>query len=1718
MAEKVKEAQGAEQAAEKKAAEDKAKKAKTEAKKKTQGGPAPGQDRAQHGGNAGQVERERAEPGPSPGEDRARSGDGNGSRQDGRQEPDRNEQPQGEPPPAATPAEQDQTAAQADKEQPADTVPASDQKTGGDKPQDSTGTASETPTQADKEQPTNKVPASDPKPGGDQPQDPTNPATETETPLTPEERVALLEKPFEKGEKGTTEPFFRTLNPDGTVKAHFVGMPTLEQLQQKAGAKEWLENELGMTVEARAAIIAHKETLREQGYTSKQIQEMADARQRRLGGHDGGPEPGDIWTKADLDRALKTRESEAWRKLSGDPPGTSSQAGTERANEALLAMTPEQRDEFWKAEVLGGGETGKPTLDSFYGEIFQVDYAASQTSAYEDALMDANRRLVRLIDDSPSIDRTRMAPQGEYTFEKWVPEPAAYTGPQGAGEAEAAHWQQQAESYGLNAEISTETGLWKALGRRNLDAPTVDAGAYQAQQELLKGTEWAGDQDHSWLARNYWQGENAPPSWDTLSADLDVIGQMPIAGQADALQELGDVYRGGGVDVVDPQTGEGITAAGWLETALPAAEESSRRAREFREFTGQDLTYDQAANLRVFWQAAAEVAATEDGEAIFTAEEAQSIGSQDGYWQGIGRKLLGVDGILDRQSYDNAAYQRNVAVLKEMGHAVDDDLSHAEVADLARKAVQEAVASNLSQPAGQLTERSLETAAFVERFTGTDESGFLDLPPERQQVLLDGALRSHRAEAARHLTTLDTAVFVEHFAEVDATEYLEMDPNRQQALVNQAVREYQRKLNDSETAALVEQHTGMDADEYLELSPAEQKVLLAGAFRAYQAQRDRLLNDPETTDLVERFAGVSATEYLAMDHHGKRSLVTEAVAAYEEQRDDELMATGTAVFVEQFGSGGAATDYLDQPHQRQQALIAEAMTRFQADIERKGWTASPEEVQASREDLQAASADLLKVQEAADRTPSSQYLTVDQIQRQTQETEAKKQAAEAAYVQAEAVYQQDIGFTPKVQAVAAAQAELDQLQQAIPTGQGGGRARRLFKENNPEHMAKVAASRRSVEAAQQDLKRWYAANGIDDAPEGPGIGRTALAFIPGASSMMVSSKARSEDSPGGRAITPSERAAITQTVLLDAPGLILAPLFIGGTVPQLARVAVKGTAAVSRGGFKAIDAGITHGVSKGFSVSPALMKPPPVVAAVKAQPNRFAVDLARGTGSEFKEEFLEAGWELMVTSSPPDVAFAGAQLAFFAPLDAVDRRLSTGRVSATPEGIVVPDSPRLAAIEQPTLAVVTDPAAVDEVLAWPEGQTPPRFAWGFPGGGVIDTANPQSYYRHIARQVTPAQGPEEGAGPPVAGFRAPQPSRLPGPHGMSVGEQREADLRAEIRRQSQPQGPQTQGVTQVLAADPAIPAIHRDVGFTFGPARAGQLGTGVTPTPTPARETVPEPTTEAASVTARTAATTPTPVPTPARTPAPAPASIPATIMALAQTPARVVTPAQTVAASVTTTPALTPTPSPTPTPTPTPTPAQVATPSQTVAQSVTQTPALTPTPTPTPTPTSTPTPTPTPTPTQTVTQSVTQTPTPTLTPTPTPTPSPSPRPTLPDEGANRRRLTDEEVQGAYPKAVSYLTGQEVTVDLETGRETRRPLTGQEVLAFRVTEFGANPHPDRRHIGPVDIVTDGQGRPKAEPRHTHTRERPTAPRRSRSQDLYIPAEVRRLRQRLGGRR
>ena len=145
-----------------------------------------------------------------------------------------------------------------------------------------------------------------------------------------------------------------------------------------------------------------------------------------------------------------------------------------------------------------------------------------------------------------------------------------------------------------------------------------------------------------------------------------------------------------------------------------------------------------------------------------------------------------------------------------------------------------------------------------------------------------------------------------------------------------------------------------------------------------------------------------------------------------------------------------------------------------------------------------------------------------------------------------------------------------------------------------------------------------------------------------------------------------------------------------------------------------------------------------------------------------------------------------------------------------------------------------------------------------------------------------------------------------------------------------------------------------------------------------------------------------------------------------------------------------------------------------------------------------------------TFTGTFTETPTPTETPTVTRTATPDRD--SPDSG--RRRLSAEEVKGGHPKAVSYLTGQEVTVDLETGRETRRPLTDQEVIAFRVTEYGPKAHPNRRHIGPIDVVTDAQGRAKPEPRHTHTRQRPSRRRRTHDTDLFIPGEVRRLRNKL----
>ena len=470
------------------------------------------------------------------------------------------------------------------------------------------------------------------------------------------ERVKELEEPFSKDEIGNTKPFFRTLNPDGTVMSHYVhGMTTLDKLQQRAENKAWLESQLGTTLEGREAIRNEHQRLLDLGYTDEQVDEMEEARQMRLRGWNGGPQPGDVWTQGDADLALKARQAGAWRQLSGDSPGSWTQAGEQRAREALLAMAPEERDAYWKAEVLGGGDTGKPAFRELYGDIFRIDHAAAQTSAYEDVLVEANSKMWDTTRESPWVDLSRMAPEGEYShYRKGVPTPEGYQGSEGDQVAEARHWQGQADSYNLNLKVESETDLWKALGRRNLGAPTVDRAAYEAQKGLLESNEWAGDPDMSWLARQYWRGANTLPSWETFEDDLTLVRDLPIAQQAVAFQELTRVYRGSGVNVVDPDTRETMTTNEWLEKMLPEAIESSRRAKSFLDFTGQEMTYDEEANQRVFWHAAARKATGGDGAPIFTPEESESITSETDYWREMGHAHLGAEAITDRASYSAA--------------------------------------------------------------------------------------------------------------------------------------------------------------------------------------------------------------------------------------------------------------------------------------------------------------------------------------------------------------------------------------------------------------------------------------------------------------------------------------------------------------------------------------------------------------------------------------------------------------------------------------------------------------------------------------------------------------------------------------------------------------------------------------------------------------------------------------------------------------------------------------------------------------------------------------------------------------------------------------------------------------------------------------------------------------------------------------------------------
>ena len=170
----------------------------------------------------------------------------------------------------------------------------------------------------------------------------------------------------------------RITNPDGTVTVskNRVRDPKPEMQPQKVQDEDdWSH---GLHPEERP-ISGDSAVLR-------RWERAEEHRLRRLGGHDGGPQPGDIRSEADVKRLAKRRLNEAFRKLRRDSRGSWTQAGNKLAAEALGKMTPEEREDYFQSALMGGGETGVAEFDDLYSDNYRTELENEFTTKYTDAL------------------------------------------------------------------------------------------------------------------------------------------------------------------------------------------------------------------------------------------------------------------------------------------------------------------------------------------------------------------------------------------------------------------------------------------------------------------------------------------------------------------------------------------------------------------------------------------------------------------------------------------------------------------------------------------------------------------------------------------------------------------------------------------------------------------------------------------------------------------------------------------------------------------------------------------------------------------------------------------------------------------------------------------------------------------------------------------------------------------------------------------------------------------------------------------------------------------------------------------------------------------------------------------------------------------------------------------------------------------------------------
>ena len=280
-------------------------------------------------------------------------------------------------------------------------------------------------------------------------------------------------------------------------------------------------------------------------------------RKRRLLGHDGGPKEGDVRSSNDESLAKAAERRRRMRVLRGDPAGTSSQAGTQRAEWLLTESKNKDELKAW----LEGATGDRP-------DLWNEDYRS---------------------EDRERLTYERSAEAGGEDWEKWSGDFKGFTG-------------------------SDPTGTW-ADDRQTITAAEEgyekDEERYRTDFRELTGQDSTGEPDRDQMLINFYERRNLglAKSTDPITGaereaalaeiakkleryrtEFRAFAGQDSTGDSDQDQLIINFYTRRNLGL--PKSTDPITEAERESALAEIAKKQERYRTEFRAFAGQDSTGD----------------------------------------------------------------------------------------------------------------------------------------------------------------------------------------------------------------------------------------------------------------------------------------------------------------------------------------------------------------------------------------------------------------------------------------------------------------------------------------------------------------------------------------------------------------------------------------------------------------------------------------------------------------------------------------------------------------------------------------------------------------------------------------------------------------------------------------------------------------------------------------------------------------------------------------------------------------------------------------------------------------------------------------------------------------------------------------------------------------------------------------------------------------------